>query len=101
VKFTYKSRFGDCRVRLNLFYKRDQPRKLDFGFNNQMASRKLKLNPYEVTLQSDNAMAACPDPLRISIRHFMEQIARGGHNGVNILRIQHIMEELHKFYNQV
>lgn len=75
---TFRYLFGtkDCKVLIKLIRKEEQPRMLQFGWNDKVVSRSLNLKNYDVYLNYGNRKLKITDPLELSVRDFIEALER-------------------------
>lgn len=71
IMFAYYTDRETCDVTYHFKYKRDSPRRIIFGFNDDKFTRVLGKN-YEQTLRSDKRAIPIEDPLRTSVRKFID-----------------------------
>jgi predicted dehydrogenase len=72
IKFKYLFGAKDCAVVIKLVRKEEQPRDLQFGWNDKIVKRSLNLKNYDIYLSYGNKKLKIADPLELSVRNFIE-----------------------------
>lgn len=76
ISFKYIFKANDCEVFIKLVKKEEQPRDLQFGFNDRIVSRSLDLKNYDIYLNYENKRLKIADPLELSVRDFMGAVEK-------------------------
>ncbi len=76
VRFTYWFETRACDVLIKLVHQRTPPRDFSFGFNEKIVSRSLDLNHYEIYFNYGNKKLKIMDPLKLSVKDFMEAVKK-------------------------
>ena len=74
IQFRYHFGTKDCRVFIELIRKEEQPRMLQFGWNDKVVRRSLNLKHYDIYLNYGNRRLKIEDPLNLSVRDFIEAL---------------------------
>ena len=74
IQFRYHFGTKDCRVFIELIRKEEQPRMLQFGWNDKVVKRSLNLKHYDIYLNYGNRRLKIEDPLNLSVRDFIEAL---------------------------
>ncbi len=71
IRFTYLFEGGGCEVHVKLVRKEEQPRELQFGFNDKVVRRRLDAANYEIYFEHNDQRVKIEDPLRKSVASFI------------------------------
>jgi hypothetical protein len=74
LKFKYLTGARDCAVLIKLVKREEQPRDLEFGWNDKIVKRNLNLKNYDIYLSYGKKKLKIADPLELSVRNFIEAI---------------------------
>jgi predicted dehydrogenase len=74
IQFRYLFGTKDCKVLIKLIRKEQQPRMLQFGWNDKVVRRSLNLKNYDIYLNYGNRKLKITDPLELSVRDFIEAL---------------------------
>ncbi len=74
IQFRYLFGTKDCRVFIELIRKEEQPRMLQFGWNDKVVRRSLNLKNYDIYLNYGNRRLKIEDPLNLSVRDFIKAL---------------------------
>src|SRR4030043_1351885 len=76
IQFKYLFGKKDCEVLIKLVKKEEQPREVQFGFNDKMIKRSLNLRNYDIYFNYGNRKWKIADPLDLSVRDFIRAIEK-------------------------
>jgi predicted dehydrogenase len=76
IRFTYLLGTKACNAAVRLVHQKTPPRELSFGFNDRIAVRSLDLQNYEIYFNYGDKKLKIQDPLELSVRDFMEAVAK-------------------------
>ena len=74
IRFTYFFEGGGCEVHVKLLRKEEQPRELQFGFNDKMVRRKLDVESYGIYFEHGVQRVKIEDPLKKSVASFIKAV---------------------------
>jgi predicted dehydrogenase len=74
IQFRYLFGTKDCKILIKLIRKEQQPRMLQFGWNDKVVRRSLNLKNYDIYLNYGNRKLKITDPLELSVRDFIEAL---------------------------
>lgn len=77
LKFKYLSEARNCAVLIKLAKREEQPRDLQFGWNDKIVRRSLNLKNYDIYLSYGKKRLKIADPLELSVRNFIEAVEKG------------------------
>jgi Oxidoreductase family, NAD-binding Rossmann fold len=77
VRFVYGFETRACDVLIKLVRQKTPPRDFSFGFNEKIVSRSLDLNPYDIYFSYKDKTVRVVDPLKLSVKNFMEAVENG------------------------
>ena len=104
IRFTYLSKRGTCDVTIRLINQREQPREFQFGFDDQIVSRRIDLRNYEIYFQHEGREMKIVDPVALSVENFMKAAGEGREplvGGVHILNNLHLLKKIYDGYEAV
>jgi len=103
IKFKYLSGAKDCVVLIKLVKKEEQPRDLQFGWNDKIVRRSLNLKNYDIYLSYGNKKLKIADPLELSVRNFIEAIEKRQEPFIGYAHIMHnasLLKEIYDGYSE-
>jgi Oxidoreductase family, NAD-binding Rossmann fold len=96
IRFTYCFGTQACDVFIQLAYQETPPRDFSFGLNDQVVSRSLDLENYEIYFNYGNQKMRIVDPLESSVKNFMEAVAKKNRPFIGARHIFHNLSLLKK-----
>jgi len=90
IEFDYKNENQKCRVKYDFQFKADRPRKVGFSINGKKFLRKIREN-YQQSFIFDDKVIDIEDPLKISIRKFIEAVME---KGKPLISVEEILENV-------
>jgi len=91
IKFNYVFEKGECEVKYNFRYKTERPRNIGFGINGVSFVREVGEN-YKQKLVCNGKSIEIEDPLKVSVRSFIEAI---GGRGKPLISEREILENVY------
>jgi hypothetical protein len=77
IHFAYLFETRACDVLIKLVHQKTPPRDFSFGFNEKIVSRSLDLDRYDIYFSYRNKTLRVMDPLKLSVKNFMEAVENG------------------------
>jgi hypothetical protein len=74
IRFKYLFEGGGCEVHVKLVRKEEQPRELQFGFNQRVVRRRLDVERYGIYFEYGDQRVKIEDPLRKSVASFIKAV---------------------------
>ena len=74
IRFTYLFEGGGCEVHVKLVRKEEQPRELQFGFNQKVVRRRLNVESYGIYFEHGDQRVKIEDPLKKSVASFIKAV---------------------------
>ncbi len=76
IRFIYRFGTKACEVFIRLAYQETHPRDFSFGLNDQIVSRSLDFENYEIYFNYGDKKMRINDPLESSVKNFMEAVTK-------------------------
>ena len=99
IKFKYLFGKKDCEVWINLVKGIEQPRELQFGFNDKIVKRSLNLRNYDIYFNYGNRKRKIADPLDLSVKDFIRAVEKRSEPLVGYSHILCNMASLKNIYD--
>jgi predicted dehydrogenase len=77
IRFNYLTESSGCEVHVKLVRKEEQPRPLEFGFNDRIVRRTLSVENYAIHFEYGDRRVRIEDPLKRSVASFIEAVEQG------------------------
>jgi hypothetical protein len=77
IRFDYLAGSSGCEVHVKLVRKEEQPRALEFGFNDRIVRRTLNIENYDIHFEYGDRRVRIEDPLKRSVASFIEAVEQG------------------------
>jgi len=74
IRFKYLAEKSGCEVHVKLVRNEEQPRPLEFGFNDRIVRRTLSLQDYGIHFEYGDKQVQIEDPLKRSVASFIEAV---------------------------
>ncbi len=98
IRFTYLFGTRACDVLIRLIQQKLPPRDFSFGFNDKIVVRSLDSNHYEVYFNYRNKTLKVMDPLKLSVKNFMEAVKKKTEPLIGYRHILHNTSLLQEIY---
>jgi len=76
IQFIYRFGIEKCDVLIKLKFQESQPRDFSFGFNGKTVVRSIEGENYDIYFNDENKKVKIVDPLKLSVKNFMEAVER-------------------------
>ncbi len=94
IRFVYRFGKKRCDVTIALAYREANPRDFSFGLNDQVVSRSLDSEEYEIYFTYGDKKLRIADPLKLSVKNFMEAVEKKTEPLIGYRHILHNMSLL-------
>jgi len=91
--------YNGCKVVIELVSKKEQPRDLKFGFNDKIINRKIDISDYRIYFEYEDDKLLIEDPLKSSIKDFLESLENEKKPLIGSDEILENMEQLCTIYD--
>lgn len=99
IQFAYRFGMNECDVLIRLTSQESQPRDFSFGFNGKVVSRSLDFENYDIYFNYENKKLKIMDPLELSVKNFIDAVAKKIEPFIGYHHILNNMSLLKKIYD--
>ena len=103
IRFNYVFGTRACDVLIRLVHQKTQPREFSYGFNGRIVFRSLDLKNYEIYFHHGDKKLRIADPLKLSVKNFMDAVEKGTDPFIGPPHILHnvsLLEAVHDGFSE-